>query len=64
MATRFCSKCGGVDFCLTCGTAEQRYRDRTAFHARVMLDVATTAESKAYWAGRLAWADAPLAQAA
>jgi hypothetical protein len=39
------------------GTAEDRYRQRTAWCARVMLEQAANTEQRDYWSARLRWAE-------
>jgi hypothetical protein len=65
-ATTFCPRCGGAPFCLTtcpASTASERYWQRTAYQARLMLALVHTAEQRAYYSGRLAQAEAALAPA-
>lgn len=62
-AVRFCSTCGGGDFCLPhCARTPGRvqYQQRRAYIARVMLATASNDEQRRYWSGQLAAASAAL----
>jgi hypothetical protein len=57
---KFCAECGWPDFCRTdCRrtTAHDRYRQRQAWVATVMLQTAGNEEQRGYWKRQLNWAE-------
>lgn len=57
-----CPRCGCPDFCLTCGTAAQRYAQRTLYHATLMLRLAANDEQRRYYSAQVAKAHAILGE--
>jgi hypothetical protein len=61
--TTFCAVCGGGGFCLpgcTVSSPRQQYYQRQRWQAAFMLALATGPESREYWTGEVAKADAAL----